>query len=247
MYYTYYSDLAKDKLCPHKLRPFNITHAKNAVWDYWEWQVAKLLWAVSRNIDNAVSGTRGELGTKIKGADLWIPKTWVEIEVKMRYYSQAVYVWLSQYSTMTQRESDLLISQHYLIWFYRTKSWKRVGDVAPIGQKMDEQGIKKAQSIFKRQIQIQTLFLLPRDLIFEYFSKRDIQWTTRKYNNSVWSSNMWPIHDFFDSKQRNDKASLKLRWLSKDRPEMSLHIIWWAMIERVYEVQRNTGLILWDV
>lgn len=237
--------MAKKRLEPHELREFNYTHTKDAVGDYGEHKIAELVSGIIRN--PKVSRPFLPLTkswSPISWADISIPSINTELEVKMRYFSQSVYIWLSQFGEMNIRSKEYFIDQYYALWFYKTKSWKRVGNITPIGKMMTEYEVKKAQIAFIRQVQIQNCFIFPHTFVWDYFRRRDIWWRTRKYWGSVWSSNIWPIKESFDNFEGRDKVSLTFRGFSPSRPHMNLHVIWWEMIDHIFEVHKTTGMII---
>ena len=145
---------------------------------------------------------------------------------------------------MQDREKYNSVSQYYCLCFYDTDSGKRMWELNPIGKQMTEYDIRKHQLCYVDMIQIQTIFLFPLQVILDYFTKRDAQKITRKYGWSVWSSNIWPINEYFSGLHRDDTVSFETQWFTKAKPNMKLHIVGQEMIERINTVQADTWFIL---
>lgn len=206
----------------------NYTHLKDAVWDYGEQHISRIIGAKIR-------------WKKIPWADLACDNLSLECEVKMRHVSQSVLIGISQYYQMFHR-AEAGIDQYYALCFYNTRDGKRMGVSAPIWKMMSQEEIQRAKINFIRKVQIQTIFLFPLPNIFDFFAGRLNHSTgeviTEKYHGTVWSSNIWPIREYYDWLDSNQKSSIEMGGLSSTRPNMKVHMIGEAMIQRV-------GSIIW--
>jgi hypothetical protein len=212
---------------------FNMTHATSAIGEYWERVTSQLLGATRRNAQ--------------AWPDLVIRWENTECEVKMRYYSQPVEISMKQAGAM-QENLELWIQQYYALNFYRTTTGQRIWDILKTWNDWVEYDIKSKQAQIKRKIEIETIFLFPLPVIFDFFNKRDTKWVTRKYRDSknrepMWSSNIWPIKNHFEGHDWT-KLILTTQWFSKKRPNMSVYIIGDEMRERVLEVHKGKDFIL---